>query len=67
MLAGDLGAAKQGPVRFDVNLIIMLRAAGYHWRAVPGERHEEIYMLKDRPLFAGREEAWGGWGEAGVV
>lgn len=55
------GGSKAGPCK------VWCRAAGYHWRVVPGERHEEIYMLKDRMLFAGREEVWGGWEEASVV
>lgn len=30
-----------------------------------GEGHDEIYILKDRCLIKGREEAWGGGWEAG--
>lgn len=49
-----------GPHEVKVNKVTILRAASPMEEFSKGEEHDETYILKDRCLFKGREEAWGG-------
>lgn len=52
----------QGCGRSEVNLGIMLRAAGY-WEKLlggGGKEHDDLNILKNRPLFKWRGEFWAG-------